>query len=314
MKFSTLLFSLCATTTLAAKVTTLHQFPNNTWVENLAQMHNGSLLVTFISAPQIHIVHPDTRTSNLVATFPNATAVLGITELQCDVFAVAVGSLKPTNEPVMGSFAIWSIDLRNATSNDTVTTSKIADLPSVSMVNGLTRRDDRTLLLADSWAGDILALDVKMKTYEIAFAHPSLSANFSSAQVPPLGVNGLRWDEQRSALYYSNNVQSILGVIKPGHACGPRYEVIAMGAQVGGPDDLAVLSDGSVLLARPAVDVVVRVGLNGTLGESVGVNGPTSVVLGREYGDMERKVVYASTSGLVRGMPREGGRVVRIEY
>jgi hypothetical protein len=58
-----------------------------------------------------------------------------------------------------------------------------------------------------------------------------------------------------------------------------------------------------VLLARPAADRVVRVRLDGSVGEQVGVNGPTSVVLTRE-----RNVVFGSTSGLVGGVPREGGK------
>src|SRR5688500_850335 len=105
------LFFLLPTLAVAAKVSTITQFPNGTWVENLAQMGNGSILVTIIGKPEVHIVHPKTGTQDLVFAFPAANSVLGITELNCDIFAVAVGSLKPTNEPIEGSFAIWTIDL-----------------------------------------------------------------------------------------------------------------------------------------------------------------------------------------------------------
>jgi hypothetical protein len=292
MKLHILISALAAIST-AAQVSTVYQFPNGTWLENLAITRNNSILVSLIGKPEVHIVHPDTSTQNLVASFPSANSVLGIAELSCDIFAVAVGSLNPNNTPIVGSFAIYSIDL----SRDELQVEKIVDLEKMSMVNGMGVLNRHTLLLADSWAGHIVKLDVRTKQYSIAFNAPNLAANFSSPQVPPLGVNGLRI--HNNAIYYSNNVQSILGIIKP----GAQFTEIAAGETVGGPDDLAVLRDGSVLLARPAADRVVRVRLDGSVGEQVGVNGPTSVVLTRE-----RNVVFGSTSGLMGGVPREGGK------
>jgi sugar lactone lactonase YvrE len=300
-----ILFLFIPVLTIAANVSTIYQFPNGTWVENLAEMRNGSILVTLIGKPEVHIVDPRTGSQNLVVAFPAANSVLGITELECDFFAVAVGTLKPTNEPIEGSFAIWSIDLRGECDAEV---DKLVDLKNVSMVNGIAKLNPHTLLLADSWAGNIVSFNLDTKHYSAAFKQPSLAANFSSPQVPPLGVNGLRLHGKY--LYYSNNVQSILGRIKLHHRSS-TFELIATGEKVGGPDDLAVLRDGSVLLARPAADRIVHVGLDGKVGESVRVNGPTSVVLAR---GTEERVVYVSTCGLVGGLPREGGRVVRIEF
>lgn len=299
------LFLFIPAMTIAVNVSTIYQFPNGTWVENLAEMRNGSILVTLIGKPEVHIVDPKSGAQNLVVAFPAANSVLGITELDCDIFVVTVGTLKPTNEPIEGSFAIWTIDLRGECN---AAVDKLVDLKSVSMVNGIAKLNPHTLLLADSWAGDIVSLDLETKHYSATFKHPSLAANFSSPQVPPLGVNGLRLHGKD--LYYSNNVQSILGRVRL-HRHSINYETIASGEKIGGPDDLAVLKDGSVLLARPAADLVLHVGLDGQVRESVGVNGPTSVMLAR---GTEERVVYVSTCGLIGGLPREGGRVVRIEF
>ncbi|MCQ8811863.1 hypothetical protein NQU36_28450, partial [Escherichia coli] len=79
------------------------------------------------------------------------------------------------------------IDLRY----NTISAEKMVALHNISMVNGLAKLNDRTLLLADSWAGNIVALDTVTKEYAVTFEHPSLKANFSSPISPPLGANGL---------------------------------------------------------------------------------------------------------------------------
>ncbi|KAF2830043.1 hypothetical protein CC86DRAFT_403366 [Ophiobolus disseminans] len=290
-----LLLTTLLPSTLAAKLTTVYQFPNGTWLENLALTRNASILVSLIGTPQVHIVHPHTTpaTSSLVATFPNATAVLGITSLTPthDLFAVAVGTAIPPNSIVPGSFSIWTVAL---TSTGPARVHKLVALHNMQMANGVALINPHTLLLADPLAGNIVKLDLRSKAYDVVLEHPTLDANLSSTL--PLGVNGVRI--HKDYLYYSNSVQSLLGRVRinmhTGSAIG-AFETITSGANVREPDDFAVRRDGSVVLARPLGDALVKIGVDGqveTVASGGAVSGATSVVLGGE------NVVFLSTSGL----------------
>ena len=311
MHLPTLLTTLLlSSSTLAANLSTIYQFPNGTWLENIASTRNGSLLVSLIGAPEVHIVHPHTAptSSSLIATFPSANAVLGITELKPDVFAVAVGTIILPSSTVPGSYSIWTIDL----SCQNVTTTKIADLKTLQMVNGIALLNPHTLLLADSYGGAIAKLDLRTKEHSVVLRDPILEAN-SSAPTLTLGVNGIRM--HANYLYYSSTVHNTLGRVKlnlrTGAAVG-AFTNIASGEQISLPDDFVVLADGSVLQARPIADTLQHVGLRGEV-ELLGVvGGPTSVVLAR--GEKMGSVAYVCTSGLVGGVAREGGRVVRVEF
>lgn len=300
--------------TSASTISTIFHFPNGTWLENIATTHNSSLLVSLFGISELRLVHPSTRTSNatssLVANFPNANAVLGITALTStnDVFAVAVGSTTPPNNPVPGSFSIWKVDIGCETG---VEVSKIADLPEVYMVNGIAMVNHELLFLADSSSGNIVALNLSIGTYKVALTGPNLAANNSAAL--PFGVNGIRFHSPY--LYFSNTVQGVLGRVKvdgkTGVAVG-AYEVFAKGDVISQPDDFAVLQDGSVVLARPLGDTMQHIGLDRRVELLGKVNGATSAVVGKKKRGKE--VVYVSTSGLVGGVAREGGRVVKVEF
>ncbi|KAH7076330.1 hypothetical protein BKA63DRAFT_411193 [Paraphoma chrysanthemicola] len=266
-------------TASATTIRTLYPFSNSTWLENLALTSNSSLLVTVFG----QIAH--------------------------DVFAVAVGSITPSNSPIKGSFSIWSIDISNCLHPAKI--NKIVDLQNMSMVNGITLLNPSTLLLADSWAGNIVALDLHTQAYKVLVRDEGLKPDFNRT-TSPLGVNGLRFHAQTSYLYYTNTVQNLLGRVKvDAHSGTPiaPFEIIARGGQVSGPDDFAVRRDGSVVLVRPIADSVQIVGLDGK-GRKVGmVAGGTSVVLA----DGGRKA-YVSTSTLVGGEVVGRGKVVEIKF
>ncbi|KAJ4369201.1 hypothetical protein N0V83_006286 [Neocucurbitaria cava] len=323
MKVLSDLFSLFIATTLAADVRTVYEFPKPTWLENIDTMRNGSLLVTSIGVAEVHMITPSPHknaTSSLVASFPNANAVLGITELTENVFAVAAGNMTPTNSPITGSFAIWSIDL-TCKDSSAAKVHKIADIPKVDMVNGLEALNPHTLLLADSWAGNIVKLDTKTGATEVTLSHPTLLANFSVSALP-LGVNGLKVHD--GYVYYSNTVQHLLGRVRinpsSARAIGP-FTTLATGAanNISVPDDFAVAKDGSVYLcgplATPDGDTLQHVGLDGkvvTVAQGGVVAGTTAARFGKARGD--KGVVYLSTMGgfAADGSRLAGGRVVSV--
>ncbi|KAH5305130.1 hypothetical protein HBI23_183360 [Parastagonospora nodorum] len=295
----------------AAKLATVHQFPNGTWIENIASTRNSSLLVTVIGRAEVHIINllPSPPTSSLLTTFPSRNSVTGITELSPNHFAIAVGNLTASNTPVANTSQIWTID-----ASRTPPQIELArDIPTASMINGITSLDSHTLLMADSWRGNILALDLRTNKYAVALEDESLKANFSHPTLP-LGVNGIRYHAPTKYLYYTNTVQNLLGrvAIDP-HTAMPRgrFEVIAQGEMIAQPDDFVVRRDGSVVLARPLADQVVCVRGDGkvqVLAEGGLASGGTSVVSGGREGEL-----FVGESGLEGGVVVRGGRVVRME-
>lgn len=65
------------------------QFPNDTWIENIAVRSNGQLLVTLLTVPELYQVDPaGAQEPKLVYRFPQALGLFGIAELETDVFGV----------------------------------------------------------------------------------------------------------------------------------------------------------------------------------------------------------------------------------
>jgi sugar lactone lactonase YvrE len=317
MRFIPVLSALLASG-LAAKVHIVYQFPLGTWLENTAATRNGSLLVSTIGAAEVHIVHPSTTppSSSVLATFPDANAVLGMAEIHQDVFAVAVGTMTPENVPIAKSFSIWSIDLSCKDEKEKV--KKIADIHDVSMVNGMAALNSHTLLLADSWAGNVVAFDTNTKKSEIVFEHPTLLPDFNASL--PLGVNGLKI--QGEYVYYTNSVQRLVGRIRihtsTGKPNGP-FMTLASGSDISVPDDLLVAKDGSVYvsapLAAPQGDTLQHITLDGkvtTIAHDGPVAGTTAPTFGRT--ETDKNVIYLSTMGGFGedGSPKAGGRVVAV--
>ena len=299
--------------THASAPRTIHQFPNPTWLENIAPMRNGSLLVTVIGRPEVHIVNPlvTSSTASLVATIPDVNAVFGIIEISDDVFAVAAGNYTAANAPVSGSFSVWSIDLGHK--HGAVSVGKIADVPAVGMINGLAALDENTLLLADSWKGNIASLGVKSGKSAIWFGDKCTASNFSAPGLP-LGVNGIK--VHQDWVYFTNTVQNSLSRVRVDRetkqAAG-NVEVLAQGDAVAVPDDFAVREDGDVILGRPLSDELVKIGARGNVQTVTKVEGVTAVALGRSKAD--KKVAYLSSMGGFgeNGSVKAGGSIFAVQ-
>src|SRR4051812_9765144 len=88
-----------------AAVKTIYQYPLPTWIENIAATSSGHLLVSFLTSPELHLIDPsaDPPTSTLAYSFvgdgSNITGLLGIAELQKDVFAFVAGVVPQTATP-----------------------------------------------------------------------------------------------------------------------------------------------------------------------------------------------------------------------
>ncbi|KAF2275249.1 uncharacterized protein EI97DRAFT_494852 [Westerdykella ornata] len=298
----------------------VYQFPNKgTWIENVATRSNGDLLVTLLSAPELHSISPlsNDPTQTLIHSFagtPGITSLLGITELEDDVFAFVAG-----NATQPGSWSIWQADLRRSGhKHGKASVSKIADVPTGNLLNGMTKLKERTVLIADSMAGNVIKLDTGTGKSEVILddvtMKPTAIPRFIS------GINGIKLLGDH--FYYTNSFTGKLHRIRidleSGKAIGAAETVAS---DLVDNDDFAILENGTAFVVRDNYNVVERVEPDGTHKifagsiDSSGMAGPTAATIGRTARD--RNVLYVVTNGGMRA-PVGGevvpGRVVAISY
>ncbi|KAL8636981.1 MAG: hypothetical protein Q9228_005692, partial [Teloschistes exilis] len=140
----------------------LYQFPNGTWLENLAVRPAGTILTTVLTAPDLYLIHPDAKNPSpkLVHHFSSHKSLVGITETTPDTFFVIAANYSgETRSAVPGSSAIYRVFFPNPYTTDPIV-SLAANLPPDTILpNGLTALNPSTLLVADSRTGTILSVN-----------------------------------------------------------------------------------------------------------------------------------------------------------
>lgn len=215
-------------------------------LENLAVRRNGEVLVTSISSSSIYQISPGKQNSpTLVAKVPGVTSLLGITELEPDVFYINGANLTGFNIAPSSS-AVFKLDLRpfSGTEDRTARLSLVTKIPEAGLLNGISRlsvHDTSNLLLADSINGAVLKLNVHTGKYEIALEDPTLSITKEGI---PIGVNGIV--THKDTLFFTNTNQGLFAKVpislSTGLAIGP-VDVIINDTLVAN-DDFVLSKDG----------------------------------------------------------------------
>jgi hypothetical protein len=307
-------------TSVAHSVKKVFQFAFPTWVENIAVRANGDLLVTLLpvtplAAAELRLVDPSANppTSKLIYSFngTNITGLLGIAELEHDVFAFVAGTIPQTATP--GVYSIWKADLRR----EPATVSKIADVSSGQLLNGLAKLNEHALLIGDSMAGNVVKLDLKTgKSISVLEDASMKSATVNGAFMS--GVNGLK--VQDPYVYYTNSALASLHRVRidcgTGRATGP-FETLA--TDMPSADDFALQKDSTAFVAVGSGNVIEEVTASGAQSVFAGglnssaIPGPTAAALGRGAG---RDVLYVVTNGAIKnkvnGTFVEGGSVIAV--
>lgn len=230
----------------ATDITTLHVVPDTQTLENLAVRSNGDILATSVASPKLFGLSPQGDNPPIaVAEISGVTGLLGIVELEKDVFYVVGSNLTSTEE----SNGVWRVDVRNfqVAQNGTIlqpaSISLVARIPSALQLNGMARlapNDTNNLLISDSTQGNIIRLNINTKVVDAVIQEPEM------APLPVglnIGVNGIRVRD--SKLYFVSLDQGLFaGVpISPtsGATAGP-VEMLASDITFG--DDFAVSEDG----------------------------------------------------------------------
>jgi hypothetical protein len=119
----------------------IYEFPNETWIENIAIRSNGNLLLSLFNVPQLYeldMLPLAPSSAKLLHTFPFTTGLAGIAEIQPDVFAVLAGNWSlETFSTTLGSWSAWKVDFHRGNEN-VPAISKIADLMKASFADGMT--------------------------------------------------------------------------------------------------------------------------------------------------------------------------------
>lgn len=309
----------------AYNATVVHQFPNGTWIENLALRSTGGILATmFIPNAQVVYLDPscDNPTPQVVASFPSpATGVAGITELDPDIFYVATLGIDVSSfTTVAASSQLWRLDLRQWDRTAQVETTLVANITRAELPNGVTAlAASQKVLVADSTLGVIWRVDPISHLVDVAINSTVLTRGNST-----VGVNGIH--ARGHHLYYVNTAQATYGRIpidEHGNQVG-KAEVLFQDA-AHSFDDFALVpfaGHNAIIAADPGNNATTLV--HGDQRDQftyiAKIDGPTAVQVGRSPGD--EKSLYVSSTGddgafysaLAQGVPVPvGGRISKIE-
>ncbi|KAK2614176.1 hypothetical protein N8I77_001025 [Diaporthe amygdali] len=230
----------------ASDVTTVQVVPDTRTLENLAVRSNGDIIVTSVASSTLFGLSSQGEHPPLpVAEISGVTGLLGIVELETDIFYVVGSNLTSTED----SNGLWKIDIRNfeAASNGTViqpaTTSLVTRLPSALQLNGLARlasNDTKNLLVSDSSQGNVIRLNVDTKAVEVVIQLPEMAPLPTGLDI---GVNGIRLRDNK--LYFVSLDQGLFASVPISLASGtPVGPVETLASNITFGDDFGLSDDG----------------------------------------------------------------------
>ena len=298
----------------APVIEVLHEFPNNTWIENGAILPNGSIIVSSISEPSLFLLDPakPKTVPILVHSFPDRTGLLGLAQPSPNTLAIVAGNISLDD---LNDSRNWAVILLDLCDGQPASVRATYPFPEARLLNGATTVPHRPdlLLIADSILGVVWRLNLRTGAVDRAVADPALT----SVDPPPadaINVNGVH--ARGCHLFFTNSNQRTLGrvaITPQGAAAGPPAEVVANLTAQEDVDDFALGRRGTVaFVATGPRNEIVRVGRGGET--SVVASGsmfhfPTSVLL--QTGRKGPDVLYVTTAGSLAGVSG-GGQVVKV--
>ena len=287
------------------------QFPNGSFLENLAVRNDGSIVVNFITSSDVYLIQPSAEHANprLVHTFEGSTSVIGFAEVAPDSFVVTVTSLSGLGQSIPGSSSLWRIDFERPFSEKAKVT-QVTKLPKIGFPNGLAKMNENKVLLADSTNGVVDVVDVQAGTFDVALTDTLLARTSG-----PLGVNGIRI--RGDDLYFTNPAQNLFGRLpldlKTGAARGPANTIFTGPPSTAAFDDFALSESGVAFLASAFSNVIERVNVRtkreiivaGNLNSTV-IAEPTSAAFGRNG---KEDMLFVTTGG-GHFIPVDGNEII----
>ncbi|KAL8823066.1 MAG: hypothetical protein Q9191_006212 [Dirinaria sp. TL-2023a] len=297
----------------------IHEFPQGTWLENLAVRSCGQVLVSVLSTPDLYQIDPSNETSPiLVHSFPEHLGLLGITETTRDIFYLAAGNYSVfSKKNVPGAWNIYEVDLTKGPRKAKV--AQISNFPDFVLLNGLVTLDASKglILLGDAGAGAVYRYNVKTNEVKIVIKDPTMNP------VPPspVGINGIKI--RKGSLFFTNAGQKIfvkVPINPDGTASGP-IETLSTNSL---GDDFALDGKGDAFLAQNGANNLGYLGSEGAknitvlagapLQDKHVLAGPSSCQFGRLRSD--KKALYITTTGGISSnatAPGLGGTLSKVD-
>ena len=263
----------------------VHDFPDGTWIENLAVRANGQIIATEDTKSSIYLVDPSSlEPAILLHDFNNTASILGIVETSPDIFRLCSGNFSSAAPKGYGEAYIFHLDMRNfsATVPGSAKISMVAKLTQAGALNGLTYLESSGLLLVSDCINDLI-WSIDINTGEIA-----APINNTFTRSTGIAINGLKVFDNH--LYFTNTGKQTLVRIPingKGEAIG-NFTVLSQ--EIFAPDDLAITSHTQ---GKNGVWLVLADG--GPAEFIAEMAGPTAAVFGRTQRD--RSILYVSASG-----------------
>ncbi|MBO0878651.1 MAG: hypothetical protein J2P19_35275 [Pseudonocardia sp.] len=271
--------------------TVVATWPVGTFVENLAPLPSGDLVVSVLSRNELELVSPD-GSRRLLASTPRPPA--GIVTCD-DACFVLVG------EPGTGPYQVLRVGFDGA---ETVWVS----VPDARFLNGFTLVGPGTGCAVDSILGHVVRIDLERPGHEVVLAHELLTKSSSMPEIP--AVNGVK---RRNDELILTNTERALVLRAPLGPDGPTGEVEVIAENLRG-DDLAIGVGGEVYVTTHIHNSLVRLDRDGArvaiAGPDQGMAGSTACAFGAAGG------LYVTTTGGVV-MPLRGvtqpAKLVRLD-
>lgn len=291
----------------------LYRFPNETFIENVAILPDGRLLLNTFDDAHIYILDPSSPSpkAQMLAKVPGIDQLTGIAHISPSVFAVSGGVEGADYSFVNGTALIATVDMKPCARGEPPAVSVIAKIPNTLMLNGMVALPHfpHIVLSADSINGRIFRTNVITGDVDIAFKHDLIGPG-PDPQLVPLGANGL--EIHNGYLYFTNSNLQFFARVKInrlGYVTGEIQKIYRMPpGQVNAFDDFSMTRQGTAYIGSQR-DSFVMVTTDGHLQTLIGPDSkvkllsPTSVALTKD-----EKIAYVVTGGL----DGTGGQVVQV--
>jgi hypothetical protein len=323
----------------AATVASLEQ--EGTWFENIAVRPNGNILVDLMqpNATIYTLRNCGSDAAELIplVSFPDADGVLGITEVAVDTFVVNTYQFSAFVTPIPDTAIIWEVKFTSEDTDD-FQVRRIVEVADTGLLNGMTSLSgpsgiacppsrSTAVLVADSYNGELIRVDLDSGNYEVILDEPELKKG-PAGEGPGFGINGVH--VYHGHLFWTNtDAKSIYRIAIDGLGYPEEdatVETLITIPEIAILDDFTFDGAGNIWGAALSENKIVRVAREGgstpydtyefVAGDknTLAVAGPSSVAWGK---GIDAAILFISTTGAiaapVNGNLTEPAKVVAID-
>ncbi|KAI1261499.1 hypothetical protein F5Y18DRAFT_401405 [Xylariaceae sp. FL1019] len=204
---------------------------NGTWLENVAMRPNGDILTTQLTpTATLYTLKSGQHELEPVHEFEGANGLIGIAKTGQDSYLVTAQNFSSFITPYPNTTALWSISYTNSSSPSI---RKVVDAPEALLYNGMAAVNPSgvgegagIVLIADSFAGQVIRLDLTTGNREVILDEPALKP---PANIHTSGINGVKILD--SYLYFTNSYTVTIyrvPISTQGYPSGPLETLITI--------------------------------------------------------------------------------------